>query len=78
VKTTAVSSYPSDGVACNISKQTTMKEIVSIENKTKEEFMMDNINLFSGSVNSVEYCTSMFNFPKLEELLDDEIKKEIE
>ena len=71
----AVSSYPSDGVACNISKQTTKKEIVSIEGKRKNDFMYDNINLFSGAVNSIEYCTSMFNFPTMAELLDD-IKKE--
>jgi len=72
----AVSSYPSDGVACNISKQTTKKEIVSIKGKRKEDFMYDNINLFSGAVNSVEYCTSMFNFPQLIDLAE-EIKKEV-
>jgi len=64
----AISSYPSDTIAANISKQTTMKEIKSISGFTKEGFMYQNINLSSGNVNSIEYCTNMFNFPTLDEL----------
>lgn len=70
----SISAYPSAGVACNISKQTTKKELVSIEGMTKDEFLYENINLFSGTVNSLEYCTSMFNFMSLLEIDDELIK----
>ena len=68
LKISSISAYPSAGVACNISKQTTIKEIVSIEGMGKEDFMFDNIDLSSGSVNSISYCSSMFNFPTLSEI----------
>ena len=74
----SISAYPSAGVACNISKQTTMKELVGIEGKDKDEFMYDNIDLSSGAINSISYCSNMYNFPKLsevDELLKDYIKK---
>ncbi len=64
----SISAYPSVGVAANISKQTTMKEIKKIEGMSKEEFMYDNMNLSCGNINSVEYCCNMFNFPTLEDI----------
>jgi hypothetical protein len=70
----SISAYPSAGVACNISKQTTKKELVSIEGMTKDEFLYENINLFSGSINAIEYVCTMHNFPTLLEI-DDELKK---
>ena len=70
----SISAQPSAGVACNISKQTTKKELVSIEGMTKDEFLYENINLFSGSINAIEYCTAMFNFISLLEIDDELIK----
>ena len=70
----SISAYPSAGVACNISKQTTKKELVSIEGMTKDDFLYENINLFSGTVNAIEYCTSMFNFMSLLEI-DEELER---
>lgn len=61
----SISAYPSAGVACNISKQTTKKELISVEGMSKDDFLYDNINLFSGSINAIEYCTNMFNFPSI-------------
>lgn len=66
----SISAYPSAGVACNISKQTTKKEIISIEGMTKDEFMYDNINLSSGGINAIEYCSNMFNFKTIPEIDD--------
>jgi hypothetical protein len=65
----AVSSYPSDVLACNVSKETTKREIVSIGDIDEFVFRMQNINALSGPINAIEYCTTMFNFPKPEELL---------
>lgn len=64
----AVSSYPSDTLAANVSKDTTSRELIAIGNFEKEDFLRQNINLFFGKVNSVEYCTEMLNFPTLEDL----------
>lgn len=64
----AVSSYPSDTLAANVSKDTTSRELISIQGFEKNEFIKQNINLFFGKVNSIEYCTTMLNFPTLEDL----------
>lgn len=66
----AVSSYPSDISALNVSKETTRREIIDIIGIPGSLFRRQNINLASSSrVNAVEYCTEMFNFPSLPELL---------
>lgn len=64
----AVSSYPSDILAANVSKDTTHKEVISIGNVEFEDFLKQNINLFFGKVNDVEYCSTMMNFPTLDDL----------
>ena len=63
-----VSSYPSDTMAANVSKDTTVKELINIDGVDKEVFRLQNINLFFGNVNSVEYATTMYNLPTLVEL----------
>lgn len=64
----AVSSYPSDIRAANVSKETTFREIITIEGIPEQVFRMNNINLMSGATNAVEYCTAMFGFPNLSDL----------
>lgn len=59
-----VSGYPSNGMAANVSKDTTKRQIMDIAGIDKEVFKLQNINLMFGKVNSLEYCTTMFNFPK--------------
>lgn len=66
----AVSSYPSDISALNVSKETTKKEVIDIPGIPEHVFRLENINLLSGHTNAVEYCTMMFKFPKPEELLE--------
>ena len=67
----AVSSYPSDTIAANVSKDTTRKELLSIDGMELEDYRLKNINIFFGNVNSIDYCTSMFNFPTIEEILQE-------
>jgi len=55
-------------MAANVSKDTTVKELISIDGVDKEVFRLQNINLFFGNVNSVEYATTMYNLPTLVEL----------
>lgn len=58
-----MSGYPSNGQLANVSKDTTIRELLEVEGIEKEEFKKQNINLFFGPVNHVEYCTEMYNFP---------------
>lgn len=64
----AVSAYPTATSVQNISKETTEREIISIEGIPEDVFRMQNINLMSGPINSVEYCINMLNAPKLQTL----------
>ena len=64
-----VSGYPSNGMASNVSKDTTSKQVLEIEGVDKDLFKLQNINLMFGKVNSIEYCNTMFNFPKPMEML---------
>ena len=65
-----VSGYPSNGMSSNVSKDTTSKQVLEIEGIDKDVFKLQNINLMFGKVNSIEYCTEMFNFPKPMEMLE--------
>lgn len=57
-------------MAANVSRDTTRREILSIKGIKKEVFKLQNINLFFGEVNTIEYCETMFNFPSVEEILE--------
>lgn len=64
------SGYPSDTLTANVSKDTTMREIVTIGDIDKDDFKLNNINLIFGKVNHVDYVTNMMNFPTLQTLAD--------
>lgn len=53
----------------NVSRETTVKEIVDIQGMSKHDQKMNGINLSGGHTNAVEFCTSMFNFPQLTKML---------
>ena len=65
-----VSSYPSNGLALNISKTTCKTEIVDIKGLREGVFRLQNINLTQGHVNAIEYCTTMFGMMTMKELDD--------
>jgi len=67
----ASSAYPSATRACNVSKSTTHRELIKIENMTKEEFMLHNINLMFSYTNSLEYAQQMFKMPSLYKALNE-------
>ncbi len=60
--------YPTNQCVFNVSKETTKREVIKVEGVEQEIFTMQNINLLSGEVNAVDYCTTMFNFPSLLQL----------
>lgn len=54
----------------NISKETTKKEVISVENVDEQTRRMCTINLSAGHVNAIEICTNMLGMPSLDEMLE--------
>lgn len=66
----SVAAYPTAIEVCNVSKGTTVREVIEMKTVDEAVFRLQNINLVSGEVNAIEYCTTMFNLPTLDALLD--------
>ncbi len=69
----ATASYPTGMVVFNVSKETTSKELVSINNKSvnTHKVKMQIINFSGCTTNALEFCTEMFNLPHPEKWLED-------
>jgi hypothetical protein len=63
-------SYPNTGVAANISKETTKKELSSVAGVDENTKRMCTINLSAGHVNAVEICTNLLGMPSLDQMLE--------
>ena len=61
---------PNGGVAINISKETTKKELSSVEGVDEHTKRMCTINLSAGHVNAVEICTNLLGMPSLDQMLE--------
>lgn len=70
--------YPSATEGCNVSKETTRRELIRVKNMDPRIVKLNNINLLSGHVNAVDYCVGMFGLPKpknlLQHYLNDKLK----
>ena len=60
--------YPTNQCVFNVSRSTTLSELIDIVGVHPSVYRMENLNLLSGKVNATEYCRIMFNFPALHEL----------
>lgn len=60
--------YPSNTIFANVSIDTTIRELLSIEGYTLDEFRTSIIDLFFGPINSIEFCTDMLKLPTLMEI----------
>ena len=58
--------YPSNGQALNISKETTSKRIVSIEDTEETMARMCTLNISSGRTNAIEVSQHLAGFPGLD------------
>lgn len=65
----AVSAYPTCTAVANVSRATTLYEIIDIAGVNEDVFRQQNINLLQGHVNAAEYCSKMFSLPKLQDSL---------
>ena len=63
-----VSGYPNDGLSANVSKDTTSKELKTIGEFDNETIKHKNINFMFGKVNRIDYVSTLFQAPTLEEL----------
>lgn len=64
------SSYPNNGAALNISKQTTRTEMIGVVGVPTETARLQGLNLSGGQTNAVEFMTTMFKMPTKKELLE--------
>jgi len=71
----AVSSYPNNTRAANVSKDTTHRELLAIQGMDKEFFKVQNIDLIYGPTNAVEWCTNMLNFPDMFKVHEEIVNK---
>jgi hypothetical protein len=62
------SSYPYGQWVFNMSRQTTVRELVEIEGVRDHTRRIQGLNLSGGRSNSVEFCTEIFGLPPLAEL----------
>jgi hypothetical protein len=62
-------SYPNGEEVMNISKETTHRELCSIEGIPDKIRRMQGINLSGGATNAVEICTMLFGLPEADTLL---------
>lgn len=63
-------SYPNGECVFNISKETTKKELISIEGVSEHTRRMQGINLSAGASNAVEFTTGMFKMPTMIQWLE--------
>lgn len=63
-------SYPNGESVFNISKETTKKELISIDGVSESVRRMQGINLSGGATNAVEFCTGMFHMPQMTQWLE--------
>lgn len=61
--------YPSNQIAFNVSKETTVTEVIDIKGIDYYTQNMQSINLSSGQTNAAEFCQTMMGFPSFTDLL---------
>lgn len=64
------SSYPNTGAALNVSKMTTIAEMICSEGMDTMHLRLQGMNLNSGHVNAIEFTTELFGAPKAMEWLE--------
>lgn len=70
IKLDVSAAYPNNECVFNVSKETTRKELTSMEGVNLYTQKMQTINLSGGHTNAVEWCTTLHNFPQLTSLLE--------
>lgn len=66
----AVSAYPRCTAVANVSRETTVKELINIVGIDESVFRRHNLNLLQGHVNALEYSCEMHKLPRPQEALN--------
>lgn len=69
--------YPHAQLFLNMSKETTLRELSRVKGIDEETQRMEGINLTASHVNAYEFCVTMLQAPKFDELLADFTKEEV-
>lgn len=67
--------YPHAQLFLNMSKETTFRELCKVKGVDEEIQRMEGINLTASHVNAYEFCVTMLQAPKFDELLADFTKE---
>lgn len=70
------SSYPNNGAAMNISKETTRAEICSFEGVDEYTGRMQGLGFLAGPTNALEFSMKMFHLPTVLDIVNEYDKKE--
>ena len=70
-------SYPNGQAVFNISKETTVKELIKIEGISDDTSKLQCINLSGGQTNAMEFCQLTMGFPSLFEMLEEYDKQHV-
>lgn len=70
-------SYPNGGAVMNMARNTTVKELISIEGVSDYTRRMQGLNLSGGPTNAVEICCNLFSMPTLKQMLDAFAEEEV-
>jgi hypothetical protein len=64
------SAYPTSITALNTSKETTKHEYIRLEgaHTSPDNVLKQNMNIFNGAVNALDYCIHVYGFSPLEEV----------
>lgn len=62
--------YPNEEILLNISRSTTMMEVVDIQGATEIQRRSVGAHLSGGDVNAAEICRELFKAPDLEKILE--------
>lgn len=60
--------YPTNQVVANVSRATTVYELVGIDGLEMGRVKMNTLNFNSGATNALEFCHEMFDMPQLAEM----------
>jgi len=62
--------YPTNEVTGNNSKETTVKEMISIEGTSDYAYRQNSLNLSGGQTNAVQFCIEMLGYPTQTQMLE--------
>lgn len=66
----ATAAYPTCTMVGNVSKKTCVNEVINIEGIPAEIFKEQNLSVCLGGMNMLEYFSTLFNMPPLDEMLE--------